>query len=285
MQPYQEDYYNVEEEEEKTSALKRQNTGSNNVHHHAQINYLEFQKANSQKARQLTSDDNEKQRKQYLYGIPDVNQYGHSRHKKTQTVTHLQQQHRSSAIVVPQNRILTKSHQVAARTKDSRLKGADLYVARLGKTGRANLYDCGCRRDGSTVTDEAKTIEESNEPSSIGPGPSIDTKPLTGSLHDELRFPSLSKEERLAPKAVPSGQQVTATYSRPCYRCVSYMHSAGIKRVFWTNNKGGWEGGKVRELVDALEGPMSPDGDGSTAAGAGSVYVTKSEVLLLKGLR
>ena len=64
------------------------------------------------------------------------------------------------------------------------------------------------------------------------------------------------------------------------------MHSAGIKRVFWTNNEGQWEGGKVRELVDALDGPISPDDGGSSGtSGIGSVYVTKSEVLLLKGLR
>lgn len=64
------------------------------------------------------------------------------------------------------------------------------------------------------------------------------------------------------------------------------MHSAGIKRVFWTNNEGQWECEKVRELVDALDGPMSLDDGGSTGpSGTGSVYVTKSEVLLLKGLR
>lgn len=64
------------------------------------------------------------------------------------------------------------------------------------------------------------------------------------------------------------------------------MHSAGIKRVFWTNHDGQWEGGKVRDLVDALEGPASPYGKSREAAPvAGSVYVTKSEVLLLKGLK
>ena len=61
------------------------------------------------------------------------------------------------------------------------------------------------------------------------------------------------------------------------------MHSAGIKRVFWTNAQGEWEGEKVRELVDALE---SPNSSGSTRSSTGdSVYVTKSEVLILKGFK
>lgn len=42
--------------------------------------------------------------------------------------------------------------------------------------------------------------------------------------------------------------------SCPCYSCVAYMCSVGIKRVFWTNVDGQWEGGKVRDLVNALEG-------------------------------
>lgn len=47
---------------------------------------------------------------------------------------------------------------------------------------------------------------------------------------------------------------------------------------------GEWEGGKVRDLVDALESPVPPKSDGSVDAAA-AVYVTKSEVLLLKGLK
>ena len=61
------------------------------------------------------------------------------------------------------------------------------------------------------------------------------------------------------------------------------MHSAGIKRVFWTNAQGEWEGEKVRELVDALENPCS---SGLTrSSGGGLVYMTKCEVLMWKGLR
>ena len=51
------------------------------------------------------------------------------------------------------------------------------------------------------------------------------------------------------------------------------MHSAGIRRVFWTNNKGEWESSKVRELMDSLH-----EGDGV----ATGMFVTKHEVLMLK---
>lgn len=60
------------------------------------------------------------------------------------------------------------------------------------------------------------------------------------------------------------------------------MHAAGIKRVFWTNQHGGWEGAKIRDLVDALEGgggvPGHDDG------GDKGIFVTKHEVLMIKRL-
>lgn len=67
------------------------------------------------------------------------------------------------------------------------------------------------------------------------------------------------------------------------------MHAVGIKRVFWTNDGGEWEGGKVRDLVDALDCSMQSTGDGAAeGGGAGGgpmgngVFVTKHEVLMLK---
>ena len=59
------------------------------------------------------------------------------------------------------------------------------------------------------------------------------------------------------------------------------MHSAGIKRVFWTNTKGEWEGAKVQQLVDALESGGDGDGDGDEGK-VSSLFVTKHEVLMLK---
>ena len=69
------------------------------------------------------------------------------------------------------------------------------------------------------------------------------------------------------------------------------MHSVGIKRVFWTNDAGEWEGGKVRDLVDALDRSMegvADGGGGGTGGGGGplgnGVFVTKHEVLMLRRL-
>ena len=61
------------------------------------------------------------------------------------------------------------------------------------------------------------------------------------------------------------------------------MHSAGIKRVFWTNAKGEWEGAKVQQLVDALESGGVGVGNGNGDKGkVSSLFVTKHEVLMLK---
>lgn len=283
LQHHREDYYSAEKEEgEEKNVSKRRNTGYNNVHHH--INYLNFQRTKSETSRPLTSDNNEKHRKQHLYGTHNSAQYHHhSGHKKAQKVTHPQQPHRTGALVVPQQRILSKSHQISERMKDTRLNGADLYVARLSRVGKVNHHECGCPHDKSDSVNETATAGESGEGLTVDSSPSTRMQPLTGSLHDELRFPTPRKPSRAAPEAEPAVQQATATHSRPCYRCISYMHSAGIKRVFWTNAQGEWEGEKVRELVDALESPSS---SGSTrSSGGDSVYVTKSEVLILKGLR
>lgn len=57
------------------------------------------------------------------------------------------------------------------------------------------------------------------------------------------------------------------------------MHSVGIKRVFWTTESGNWEGAKVRDLVDALEGSASESSGGPVGNG---VFVTKHEVLMLR---
>ena len=60
------------------------------------------------------------------------------------------------------------------------------------------------------------------------------------------------------------------------------MHSVGIKRVFWTNDAGNWDGGKVRDLVDALDGSMEAVAEGKSGPLDKGVFVTKHEVLMLK---
>ena len=70
------------------------------------------------------------------------------------------------------------------------------------------------------------------------------------------------------------------------------MHSVGIKRVFWTNERGEWDGAKVRDLVDGLESSNGKGtdtlndsaGGASGEALASPLFVTKHEVLLLRSL-
>lgn len=106
-------------------------------------------------------------------------------------------------------------------------------------------------------------------------------------LHDELLYPhGVSDKSRLPkPKASAATEDYSKNYihvSRPCYRCIMYMHNVGIKRVFWTNSCGQWEGGKVRGMVDALDGSKSGTDSDSLGPGVSSMFVTKHEVLMLR---
>ncbi|CAK7200551.1 hypothetical protein SEUCBS139899_003248 [Sporothrix eucalyptigena] len=165
---------------------------------------------------------------------------------------------------------------VQHRKRHPRLAGADLYVARLGKPG------AGHRKAPSDVATAAvaAAVTTTNTP----------TMP-TGSLHDELIFKHATPSTTAAPLVAgdcPATDSSSMTRpskvaeSRPCYRCIAYMHSVGIKRVFWTNSDGVWEGAKVRDLVDSLEAAAQDGGSGSGPAGdVGGMFVTKHEVLLL----
>jgi len=68
--------------------------------------------------------------------------------------------------------------------------------------------------------------------------------------------------------------------SRPCWRCLKWMEWAGIKRVFWTDENGVWEGAKVVQLLygpfPQLNAAMSlsnsssdADSDTDTSSGGG----------------
>jgi hypothetical protein len=76
-------------------------------------------------------------------------------------------------------------------------------------------------------------------------------------------------------------KQPSVLASRPCYRCISYMASVGIKRVFWTSESGSWEGAKVRDLVDELD-KLGLEQPSDTTTALKSVFVTKHEVLMLR---
>jgi hypothetical protein len=61
------------------------------------------------------------------------------------------------------------------------------------------------------------------------------------------------------------------------------MYAVGIKRVFWTNAEGEWEGEKVRVLVDALVGGHDNEcGEHGSEKGGLSMYVTKHDVFQLR---
>ena len=165
--------------------------------------------------------------------------------------------------------------------KDSRLRGADLYVARLSwkRPSPAPPKSRNRRPRGSESTSDRAADTNAIE------------RVLTGSLHDELLQPL--PPTRPTPERPVATDPMSATLlSRPCYRCISYMDAVGIKRVFWTNGEGGWDGGKVRDLVDGLEsrGSVGDCGEhggnvGSSGGVAGNgVFVTKHEVLMLKRL-
>ncbi|KAI7481885.1 hypothetical protein KC351_g6110 [Hortaea werneckii] len=187
----------------------------------------------------------------------------------------------------PEPALLPKGHtgpSLNDRKKHPRLMGADLYVTRLGwckgPAQTPRLSKVQASSSGVTPSPTASdTDDEASNKSSTASSNAGD-----GSLYEELSDRTPSPTNTPATAATLDPNCVRA--SRPCYRCISYMHSVGIKRVFWTTDDGHWEGGKVRDLVAALDNSMENvaagwDGGGPTGNG---VFVTKHEVLMLKRL-
>ncbi|KAF1921126.1 hypothetical protein BDU57DRAFT_439618 [Ampelomyces quisqualis] len=168
-------------------------------------------------------------------------------------------------ILVPKGRTGQATRALRDRTKLPRLHGADIYVARLGwKLLTSN------NESGTCCMIPHAEVE-------VEPPPRI----ATGSLHEELRNPQSRPRPDTTNMDKASEKHPSVLSSRPCYRCVTYMSSVGIKRVFWTAATGEWESAKVRDLVDAmdnlgLEQPMD------VATTLNSVFVTKHEVLMLR---
>ena len=156
-----------------------------------------------------------------------------------------------------------KKQSMMERKQCPRLSGADLYVARLGW--------CVPAKGGSAECCDALPRAEDVKPE----------RQASGSLHDELLDPNPRHGSTAAAAAQHDEHERWVRESRPCYRCVAYMSSAGIKRVFWTTKAGKWEGAKVRDLVDALDGLGSGDMV-DVHATAGEVFVTKHEMLMLR---
>ncbi|EME41142.1 hypothetical protein DOTSEDRAFT_55053 [Dothistroma septosporum NZE10] len=171
-------------------------------------------------------------------------------------------------------------HSVADRRKHHRLKGADLYVTRLGWNGKpASKPKRKPVVPSSTQAPEDSLADSVSSLSSISATSSHST---TGSLHDELtnREPSPSHANPDVSANQCDFDRSTIHASRPCYRCITFMYSVGIRRVFWTNDAGEWQGGKVADLVDSMDGAMENVADGGPMGNG--VFVTKHEVLMLR---
>lgn len=157
--------------------------------------------------------------------------------------------------------------------KHPKLVGADVYVMRLARPCPSSSV-CKKPHDGGQQVGE--TQHKNNSGTCSTP---LNLSTSTGSLHDELSCRTKEPEPLVANPENFEISQIVAE-SRPCYRCISYMHSVGIKRVFWTSSEGKWEGAKVRDLVDHLEGTTATSGNPLLLP----VFVTKHEVLLLRRL-
>ena len=210
-------------------------------------------------------------------------------------------------ILLPSGQVGSERRSVKDRQKHPRLVGADLYVARLGwcKDRTKQMFEaekvtgcCGTSTDNTNAGGRAGLLHPTIPPVLQCNVSDTDTLPPSppASLHDELTNP-LPRPSFTTPPPKPSSNthfdHSAIHASRPCYRCVTYMHSVGgIRRVFWTNELGEWEGGKVRDLVDALSGAMAGSGgqddagaDGPGGAGGplgNGLFVTKHEVLMLR---
>ncbi|KXT12514.1 hypothetical protein AC579_10356 [Pseudocercospora musae] len=186
-------------------------------------------------------------------------------------------------------------HDVIRRQQHSRLRGADVYVTRLGWSGKPKYRPAKVKKSLST-SDSQDTVSNAGDSSTTDIDALADsTSSLsnlsvssshsgTGSLHDEL----VNREPSPSPAAVSAAHEDDCfdsskiAASRPCYRCITFMHQVGISRVFWTNDAGQWEGGKVAALVAAMDAGMSSNATGKGGPIGNGVFVTKHEVLMLR---
>lgn len=186
-------------------------------------------------------------------------------------------QSRNIQLLVPKGHAGSSSTKVQDRMKHPKLVGADVYVARLvnDTPPMEGRKERRARKQHNVQSSKGVGIDTCSKASSLSPS--------TGSLHDELTCRDIKSDPS---PAIPEDvrDRPAPAESRPCYRCVTYMHSVGIKRVFWTTNEGNWECAKIRDLVDQLDGTMQNEADTSLGKSVPDVFVTKHEVLLLRRL-
>lgn len=181
-------------------------------------------------------------------------------------------------LLIPAGRV---SHQ--SRVKHHRLNGADLYVVRLGRPSTSKPTCCSSSIPLAPIQARTPPDSVADDTDSEISDSSVLSLTSTGSLHEELLnphprnpSPGASTPNTSAPAIVDPR---TIRSSRPCYRCIEAMHSAGVKRVFWTEDGSlEWRSAKVRDLVAVLDGTGASDG----SSGMEQMFVTKHELLMLR---
>ncbi|KAH9885157.1 hypothetical protein F4778DRAFT_787333 [Xylariomycetidae sp. FL2044] len=171
---------------------------------------------------------------------------------------------------------LPESHSLRDRMKHRKVRGVDVYIVRIGAAQERTYKRKKESKKSSMADDTLNGVAPPYTASAAATAP-------PRSLHDELTCkepkPKLSEVDGTG----ETNKLVSLSSireSRPCYRCILYMHSAGIKRVHWTNEEGDWRSAKVRDLYDQLSGSTTCNGQ----EGADGVFVTKHEILLLRRL-
>ncbi|KAL9079640.1 MAG: hypothetical protein Q9157_001471 [Trypethelium eluteriae] len=176
------------------------------------------------------------------------------------------------AFLQPYARTEHPPYSIAERRRFNRLNGVDLYVARLGNHSENE------RKQSKRPLEEAEPAAQPIElDRSLVKSEKIASM---GSLHEELEFPDPRIPSRSPPKERELFDCSMIRASKPCYRCVEYMRSVGIKRVFWTDETGQWKGCKVHELCDSFD-KLSTSRHADEIAGSGP-FVTKHEILMLR---
>ncbi|KAF2473412.1 3-carboxy-cis,cis-mucoante lactonizing enzyme [Lindgomyces ingoldianus] len=165
----------------------------------------------------------------------------------------------------------TGSCSVTERMIHPRVNGADLYVARLEWRDTRDMKYCLDQDTRSSASPDdwafcCNLVKEGAQ--TVLPDLS---KPPTGFLYEDLLQPpaKTTTRQRFAKAQTEGSPNILS--SRPCYRCISYMNSVGIKSIFWTNY----------HLVDALEN-LGNGGTSDIIAVVSSVFITKHEVLMLR---
>lgn len=171
----------------------------------------------------------------------------------------------SQPIMLPKGQTGQSTCNVRARTKLPRLHGADVDVARLGWNTESSAHkSVACCAETESNLDGKST-------SSLA----------TRSLHEELTIREPRSASTPQSASTSDDKVPTVVASRPCYRCISYMASGGVKRVFWTTDAGVWDSAEIRDLVDALD-KLGEGQSSDNAQVLHKVFVTKHEVLMLR---